>query len=83
VFSFEIFIELKIVSVLYLDSEETQVNQDEAIPTETQLVGGGAPDPPFWLLTVQLDTFWFLPIDSSSSYDYSWKQTVSSMLMEP
>ena len=51
--------------------------------TETQLVGGGAPDPPFWLLTTQLDDFWFLPIDSSSSQDCSWKQTVSSMLIEP
>jgi hypothetical protein len=69
VFSYEIVIELKIVSVLYLDSDVTQVNQavEPAIPTETQLVGGGAPDPPFWLLTTQVDDFWFLPTDSSSS----------------
>ena len=66
-FSYEIVIELKIVNVLYLDSDVTQVNQELLIPTETQLVGGGAPDPPFWLLTTQVDAFWFLPTDSSSS----------------
>jgi hypothetical protein len=69
VFSYEIVIELKIVSVLYLDSVVTQVNQELlfAIPTETQLVGGGAPDPPLELAVTLVHTFWFLPIDSSSS----------------
>jgi hypothetical protein len=44
---------------------------------------GGAPDPPLAWLLVQTWVLWLSPMDCSSSWDFSWKQMDSSMLISP